>query len=99
MKRYWRDYVEHMLRTYTHNTESESDRLAPAERKNWSAVDAVYRMTPPIVCDMILNVYGREEEADQAVKRWASRHGVRETDVWSQVHQFIRKVAEERGLI
>lgn len=97
MKRYWRDYVEHMLRTYCRHKLAEVK--GTAEQENWQAVDRAFRTFSARDAEMMLFVYSSEAGVDEALIDWSVFHQVPIMECWRTLHTLIKRIAAERGLL
>ena len=100
-KRYYTDYVNHMVRFFLSTKEVlELDGKKRCDIENWVAVQSVYALLSDEDKSMIRVLFGNTEERFEVlVNTWSATKCVPVQDVWVKVQRFTKDIATRRGLL
>ena len=100
-KRYFTDYVNHMIRFFI----STPETLDVAGKKrvdidNWLCVQSIWCGLENDEKDLLRTLYSNTTEGiENLVRAWSCGHAVPIDDVWKKVYSITREIAAARGLI
>ena len=88
-----------MLRFYVRYMDGSITDMAPSDRANWTACDAVYHRLRPEWQTVVRLNYQRQDLNTPSVADYCTDHAMTQASVWKILRAVQRMVSEERGLI
>lgn len=102
-KRFYTDYVNHMLRFYARNVQSGNVvRLkfrSEVDKLNWRSVNRVLHSLPERDKDIIIEVFGRGDTLADNIYEVSKELAINQDIVWTLVSKVTNKIAKDRRLI
>ena len=102
-KRFYTDYINHMLRFYARNVRSgDVVRLkfkSEVDKLNWRSVNRVLHNLPERDKDIIIEVFGRGDTLADNIYEVRKELAINQDVIWTLVSKVTNKIAKARRLI
>lgn len=99
-KKFYTDYVAHMIRFYLSNKDGINVRgLRPADISNWVSVNTVFDKITPEEKEILTVLYTGQGTYPEIMDRYCSSHDIEVQTAWNVVKKVSEDIARIRGLI
>lgn len=100
-RRYWNEYVNHMIRHYVSTpAEISVQGATTVDVTNWLCVQEIISALPAKDADIVMSIYGARMPFTEAVDRYCHDHpDTSPTEIWVVITKTGDRIARRRGLI
>ena len=98
-KPFYSDYVRHMLRFYSRNTNPLQSFKSDVDKENWIACNKAIRSYSDRDKNILICVYGGYDTLPDNVYEMANKHSINQNIIWDMMKDFEHRVAKQRKLI
>lgn len=99
MRKFYSDYVRHMLRHYARTKNRKKRVRTEAEMLNWFCAERVLSSFSPEHREILEAVYGSRDYFSDAIYEYCVKHNLDQDDIWALVREVETRIATDRNLI